>query len=220
MATTYTKYLKLKVTDSTTADAVSNLQKIDQLGSAFTLTTAESLNINSVQDIYFRPNAQDVGGDGIGGNLYISTGDQLLDSVEINALYTQIGGDLHFKNGNYYIALRSPTLSQSFILTLPSSDGTSGQALVTDGHGHLSFQDVSGGASKQSGYFMWMPGDGTTKVIPHNYNNSNVVVTIYDTYQHNNIMVETISITTADSITLTSAVAPTGSGYKVFIQSV
>lgn len=43
-------------------------------------------------------------------------------------------------NGSNYVALKAPnTLASNLTFTLPSVDGTSGQALVTDGSGNLSF---------------------------------------------------------------------------------
>jgi len=42
--------------------------------------------------------------------------------------------------GGQYIGLKAPaTISASFSLSLPTADGTSGQAIVTDGSGSLSF---------------------------------------------------------------------------------
>jgi hypothetical protein len=42
--------------------------------------------------------------------------------------------------GGQYVALKAPaTISSSFSLNLPTADGTSGQAILTDGAGSLSF---------------------------------------------------------------------------------
>lgn len=50
-------------------------------------------------------------------------------------------------NGSNYVALKAPnTLASNLTLTLPSADGTSGQAIVTNGSGTLSFADA--GVSK------------------------------------------------------------------------
>jgi len=51
-------------------------------------------------------------------------------------------GDLRLQDttGGQYVALQAPgTVSASYTLTLPAADGTSGQAIVTDGAGALSF---------------------------------------------------------------------------------
>jgi hypothetical protein len=43
-------------------------------------------------------------------------------------------------DSSHYVGLKAPaTITTSFTLTLPSADGTSGQALVTNGSGTLSF---------------------------------------------------------------------------------
>ena len=62
------------------------------------------------------------------------------------ATFTQVDitaqGDLRLQDttGGEYVALQAPgTVSASYTLTLPAADGTSGQALVTDGSGALSF---------------------------------------------------------------------------------
>lgn len=52
-------------------------------------------------------------------------------------------GDLRLQDasGGEYIAFQAPTtIASSFTLTLPSADGSSGQALVTNGSGTLSFE--------------------------------------------------------------------------------
>lgn len=58
-------------------------------------------------------------------------------------------GDLRLKeassNGTNYVALQSPaSLSSNVSLTLPSTDGNSGEFLQTDGSGNLSFSVVQG----------------------------------------------------------------------------
>ena len=54
-------------------------------------------------------------------------------------------------NGTNYIALKAPaSVSADLTFTLPATDGTSGQALVTNGSGVLSFTTISAGTSWQS----------------------------------------------------------------------
>ena len=51
-------------------------------------------------------------------------------------------GPVRFEDtaGGQYVGLRAPgTVASSYTLTLPTADGTSGQALVTDGAGNLAF---------------------------------------------------------------------------------
>jgi hypothetical protein len=66
------------------------------------------------------------------------------DSRNITAAQVDITatGDLRLQDttGGQYVALQAPgTVSSSYTLTLPSADGTSGQAIVTNGSGTLSF---------------------------------------------------------------------------------
>ena len=47
-------------------------------------------------------------------------------------------------NGTNYVAIKAPdTIASDVTFTLPSADGTTGQALTTNGSGTLSFSDVS-----------------------------------------------------------------------------
>ena len=51
-------------------------------------------------------------------------------------------GDLRLQDsaGGQYVALQAPnTIASSYTLTLPTADGTNGQAILTDGAGNLSF---------------------------------------------------------------------------------
>jgi hypothetical protein len=60
-----------------------------------------------------------------------------------------------------YIALQPPaTIATSFTLTLPSSDGSSGQILKTDGSGNLSWTNDVGVLVTDGGNF----NNGTTTV--------------------------------------------------------
>jgi hypothetical protein len=54
-------------------------------------------------------------------------------------------------NGTNYVALKAPaSLSADLTFTLPTADGTNGQALITNGSGVLSFTTISAGTSWQS----------------------------------------------------------------------
>lgn len=103
-------------------------------------------------------------------------------------VFTQVDitaqGDLRLQDttGGEYVALQAPgTLASSYTLTLPVDDGTSGQALITDGSGVLSWTsitpgggDVTGPASSTDNAVARF--DGTTgKII------QNSAVTIADT---------------------------------------
>jgi hypothetical protein len=101
-------------------------------------------------------------------------------------VFTQVDitaqGDLRLQDtsGGQYVALQAPTtIATSYTLTMPVDDGTSGQALITDGSGNLSWStaasgDVYGPASATDNAIARF--DGTTgKII------QNSAVTIADT---------------------------------------
>ena len=65
----------------------------------------------------------------------------------------QIGsqGDLRFgdSDNSNWVAFQAPaTVTSNLTLTLPSADGTNGQALTTNGSGVLSFTTITSGVSK------------------------------------------------------------------------
>jgi len=63
-------------------------------------------------------------------------------------------------NGTNYIAIKAPdSIASNLTLTLPSADGTNGQALVTNGSGTLSFTTLSTTLTYSSGT---ATGDNTT----------------------------------------------------------
>jgi hypothetical protein len=60
-------------------------------------------------------------------------------------------GDLRFQDaaGGQYAAIQAPaTISSSYTLTLPTTDGDANQVLTTDGSGVLSWSTPSSGVSK------------------------------------------------------------------------
>ena len=76
-------------------------------------------------------------------SLGLGTGDSpTFTGVTTGQLDITAQGDLRLQDttGGEYVALQAPgTVSASYTLTLPAADGTSGQALVTNGSGTLSF---------------------------------------------------------------------------------
>ena len=78
--------------------------------------------------------------------------------------------DIRFReataNGTNYVSLSAPTtLASDLALTLPSADGTNGQALVTNGSGILSFSTVAPALSYSKGTFT---GNGSATTITIN----------------------------------------------------
>ena len=89
--------------------------------------------------------------DGTNGQLISTDGSGQLafTSVSFNTPLTVVGNNTagaeirlpeDTDNGSNYVALKSPdALASNLTFTLPSADGTSGQAIVTNGSGQLSF---------------------------------------------------------------------------------
>ena len=67
-------------------------------------------------------------------------------NVEVSGGATQ-GGEVRFKEdsdtGTNYVALKAGNPASDVTFILPNADGTSNQAIITDGSGNLSFGDVS-----------------------------------------------------------------------------
>ena len=66
-------------------------------------------------------------------------------TVNIKGNSTQPGEIRIFEDtddGSNYVALKTTTLGSNLSLTLPTADGTSGQAITTNGSGALSFNDA------------------------------------------------------------------------------
>lgn len=133
------------------------------------------------------------------GNVQPNLGVLTATQVDITAQ-----GDLRLQDssGGEYVALQAPsTLASSYTLTLPVDDGASGEALITDGNGNLSWStaasgDVYGPASATDNAIVRF--DGTTgKLI------QNSVVTIADS-TGNMAGVGTISSGAITSSSLTS----------------
>lgn len=92
---------------------------------------------------------------------------------------------------------------------LPPNYGTSGYVLRTDGAGNLSWTSPTGGGSTVTGYSTtWLAADGTTKVVTHSLNSSDVEISIYDTTDGEFILIGTSIVTDSNTVTLTSSEAP------------
>jgi len=99
----------------------------------------------------------------LGGNLDVngnsitstSNGNVILDAngtgmVQIAGNTTRAGQLQIFEDtddGSNYVGLKAGTIGTSLTFTLPITDGTAGDALITNGSGILSFTTISGGSS-------------------------------------------------------------------------
>jgi len=105
-------------------------------------------------------------------------------------------------NGTNYVGLKAPaSLSADLTYTLPSTDGTNGQALVTNGSGTLSFATVAVSLSYSKGTFTGN-GSSTTITISSGRAVDNVLVFV------NGICLVPTDDYTISGTTLTFATAP------------
>ena len=105
-------------------------------------------------------------------------------------------------NGTNYIALKAPdSIASNLTLTLPSTDGTNGQALVTNGTGTLAFATVAVSLTYSKGTFT---GNGSATTITINSGRAvdNVLVFV------NGICLVPTDDYTISGTTLTFATAP------------
>ena len=105
-------------------------------------------------------------------------------------------------NGTNYVSLSAPaTLASDLSLTLPSADGTNGQALVTNGSGTLSFATVAVSLTYSKGTFT---GNGSATTITINSGRAvdNILVFV------NGICLVPTDDYTISGTTLTFATAP------------
>jgi hypothetical protein len=84
------------------------------------------------------------------GGLFGASANLTWDGTTLSSTQVNITGQgtlrLQDTTGGEYVGLRSPgTLSASYTLTFPADDGTSGQALITDGSGVLSWSTAASG---------------------------------------------------------------------------
>ena len=105
-------------------------------------------------------------------------------------------------NGTNYIAIKAPdTIASNLTLTLPSTDGTNGQALVTNGSGTLAFATVAVSLTYSKGTFT---GNGSATTITINSGRAvdNILVFV------NGICLVPTDDYTISGTTLTFATAP------------
>jgi hypothetical protein len=108
-------------------------------------------------------------------------------------------------NGTNYIAIKAPdSIASNLTLTLPSADGTNGQALITNGSGTLSFTTLSTTLTYSSGTAV---GDNSTTAFTISSGRSVQDVLVFV----NGFMLTPTTDYTISGTTLTFVTAPTTS---------
>ncbi len=104
-------------------------------------------NVTVIGGQYFTDQLDHVQGTLTASSAILVDSNKAIDELLIGNSGT-VGGTIKFNegtnNGAHFIALKAPnSVGSSVTFTLPSADGSDGQALKTDGSGALSFGDVS-----------------------------------------------------------------------------
>jgi hypothetical protein len=124
--TTNLEATNLKAKDGTAAGSIADSTGVVTLGSSVLTTT-------------------DINGGTVDGTTIGATTPSTVVATQVDITAQ---GDLRLQDttGGQYVALQAPgTIATSYTLTLPVDDGTSGQALITDGSGVLSWSSAASG---------------------------------------------------------------------------
>jgi hypothetical protein len=124
--TTNLEATNLKAKDGTAAGSIANSTGVVTLASTVLTTT-------------------DINGGTVDGTTIGATTPSTVVATQVDITAQ---GDLRLQDttGGQYVALQAPsTVATSYTLTLPVDDGTSGQALITDGSGVLSWSSAASG---------------------------------------------------------------------------
>ena len=83
MATTLSRNLRLRINSALTADAQYNLNRIDTLGGILNINTIDTTTLRSRGDINIEPEAQAIGGSGVGGVVNLGSSAKPVTSFNI-----------------------------------------------------------------------------------------------------------------------------------------
>lgn len=163
---------------------------------------------------------------GSGGTTYLRLRYDTTLSGAVDSTDRVLSLDLNGANRSIILGGNFSLLGNSLSVTMPASQaysypsgyGTPGQVWVGDGAGGWIWTDMSGGGGSGgdvSGYATsWITGDGTTKVVTHGLLSNDIEVAVYDE-SSTLITVDSVTATTANSITLISSEAPSSSWHVV-----
>lgn len=113
---------------------------------------------------------------------------------------------LRLVSGAYNVVVQTPTLTESYSLTLPDDSGTTGQVLTKGAGTALSWSDPAVG---NEDVFTWANAEGTTLTIVHNYNSYNILVQVLDNdNDYATIELDQVTRPTPNTVQLVSSSAP------------
>lgn len=117
MATTISRYLKLKIDDNLSADAKSNLAKIDELGAIFRTNTEDNVDLSAKGNISLQPGDPAIGGTPNQSDLVIGQSSNRVQHLDVYADETRLRTLLRLKNGTV-------GLSDTFLNVVPAEENT------------------------------------------------------------------------------------------------
>lgn len=100
-------------------------------------------------------------------------------------------------------------------LNKPTSGDSSGKVLKSNGDGSTYWAEQFSLALHKTD---WITADGASKTVTHNLNTTDVVVTLVDKSDNQVIGIQSITITSANVVTLAASEAPSASGWRVIVQ--
>lgn len=231
-----TSNLKLRLSSDLTADARSNLLKLDNLASLYQINSNEQALIRSKTDIIFQPESPDIGGSGSGGSISVGTIDQPAQSILLSATNINLSGTLTSTSAiisSSSIGLKSTVTEKTvtlappvnipadYTLIFPETDGSANQVLQTDGSGNLGWATLTGLNIGQELAVLWSPANGATKTIVHNFASYNTMVQILDSgNNYQNIDIDNIERPDNNTIVLSASSAPSLNNYIVLIKQI
>ena len=118
MAVTISRYLKLKIDDNLSADAKSNLAKIDELGAIFRTNAEDNVDLSAKGNISLQPGDPAIGGTANQGDLAIGQSSNRVQYLDVYADETRLRTLLRLRNGAI-----GPT--DTFLNIVPAEENTS-----------------------------------------------------------------------------------------------
>ena len=151
MATTISRYLKLKIDDNLSADAKSNLAKIDELGAIFRTNAEDNVDISAKGNISLQPGDPAIGGTPNSGTITFGDTNNTTASVDFYSTAVRLRSKLQIENGvsgqnTTFLSLAAEVENTNADLTFSLADSLSTVASrsVIIGHsGRLVFEDAN-----------------------------------------------------------------------------
>jgi hypothetical protein len=133
MATTISRYLKLKIDDNLSADAKSNLAKIDELGAIFRTNAEDNVDISAKGNISFQPADPAIGGSSGTGTITFGDTNNSAASIDFYSTTVRLRSKLQIRNGvsglnDTFLSLAAAVENTTADLTFSLADESSNVA--------------------------------------------------------------------------------------------